>query len=181
MDGVGEGIIGGNNLQPLRFKEDHADSACQRKQIDGDDRRAEDDGLLPLKKSPDSDAQPAAEQRAKRDDEEGAQPVEAFWSRPAEGRAPHQHGHPEDGCRDKTGQSLPNNDGPVTDGGEQEFFLVRFSHSRVAASPLVITPLTVISNMIVGSTAYWNNAMSFGRSGCSAMLTLMGLARPCAS
>src|SRR6266567_3709344 len=120
MDGVGEGIIGGNNLQPLWFKEDHADSACQRKQIDGDDRRAEDDGLLPLKKSPDSDAQPAAEQRAKRDDEEGAQPVEAFWSRPAEGRAPHQHNHPENGCRDKTGQRLPNNDGPVTDGGEQE-------------------------------------------------------------
>src|SRR6266567_7041898 len=77
MDGVGEGIIGGNNLQPLWFKEDHADSACQRKQIDGDDRRAEDDGLLPLKKSPDSDTQPAAEQRAKRDDEEGAQPMAA--------------------------------------------------------------------------------------------------------
>src|SRR6266568_8077677 len=121
MDGVGEGIIGGNDLQPLWFKEDHADSACQCKQIDGDDRRAEDDGLLPLKKSPDSDTQPAAEQRAKRDDEERAQPVEAFWSRPAEGGSTHQHNHPEDGCGDKTGQRLPNNDGPVTDGGEQEF------------------------------------------------------------
>src|SRR6266567_9154145 len=121
MDGVGEGIIGGNDLQPLRFKEDHPDSACQRKQIDGDDRRAEDDGLLPLKKSPDRDSQPAAEQRAKRDDEERAQPVEAFWSRPAQGGSSHQHNHPENGCRDKTGQRLPNNDGPVTDGGEQEF------------------------------------------------------------